>query len=112
VPFRQVREVGRLYAELDDWTAKIAELVAEKEGTEQTQSAARQARAQAEESHSAAHGEAARAPVFTPSPDLKRLYRELAKRIHPDLATDEADRAKREIEKQACANRTRNCGSE
>lgn len=91
-----LREVGARYAELDDWTAKIAELVAEEEGTEETRSAATQARTQAQESYSAAHGEAAGTAAFTPTPELKRLYRELAKRVHPDLATDEADRAKRE----------------
>lgn len=71
-------------------------MVAEGESTEQTRSAATQARAHAEESYSAAHGEAARAAAITPSPELKRLYREVAKQIHPDLATDEADRANRE----------------
>lgn len=32
---------------------------------------------------------------FTPSDELKRLYREIAKRIHPDLATDPDERARR-----------------
>ena len=31
---RYLREVGVLYAELDDWNAKIAELTAEADGTE------------------------------------------------------------------------------
>ncbi|MGO9243396.1 MAG: J domain-containing protein [Verrucomicrobiia bacterium] len=91
-----LRRVGTLYAELDDWNAKIAESIAEQDGSEEARSGAAQARAQAEESHAAAHGEAAGAKEFTPSPDLKRLYREAARRVHPDLATDEADRRWRE----------------
>ncbi len=91
-----LRQVGMLYAELDEWNAKIAERLAEQEGTKEARSAAAQARTQAEESKSAVSGEAAAAQEFTPSPELKALYREAAKRVHPDLATDEADRAKRE----------------
>ena len=91
-----LRQVGTLYAELDEWNAKIAERLAEQEGTEEARSAAAQARTQAEESNSAVSGEAAAAQEFTPSPELKALYREVAKRVHPDLATDEADRRKRE----------------
>jgi len=93
---RYLREVGMLYAELDDWNARIAQLVAEEAGTVEARSAAAEARTQAEESYSAAHGEAARAMAFTPSPELKKLYRDVAKRVHPDLATDDADRAQRE----------------
>src|ERR1019366_4559321 len=93
---RYLREVGVLYAELDDWNSKIAQLIAEEEGTVEARSAATKARVQAEESYSAAHGEAARATEFTPSPELKKLYRDVAKRVHPDLATDDADRAQRE----------------
>jgi hypothetical protein len=39
---RYLREVGVLYAELDDWNAKIAEFAAEADGTEQGQSRLRQ----------------------------------------------------------------------
>ncbi|MFZ0392264.1 MAG: hypothetical protein WBX09_09545 [Terracidiphilus sp.] len=92
---RYLREVGVLYAELDDWNAKIAELTAEADGTEGAKSAAAQARAQAEESYAAAHGEAAKAAEFSPSPELKKLFREVVRQIHPDNATDDADRAVR-----------------
>jgi DnaJ-domain-containing protein 1 len=33
---------------------------------------------------------------FTPSEDIKKLYREVAKRIHPDLTTDPAEKARRQ----------------
>lgn len=75
-----------LYAELDEWNSRIAELQAEREGTERARSAATQARNQAEESHTAADGEDSKAPEFTPSPELKNLFREVAKRVHPHLA--------------------------
>jgi hypothetical protein len=93
---RYLRQVGKLYAELDEWNAKIAERLAKEEGTEESRSAAAQARTQADESDSAVHGEAAEAQEFIPSAELKALYREVAKRVHPDLATDEADRQRRD----------------
>ncbi len=92
---RYLREVGVLYAELDDWNAKIAEFVAEATGTEHAKSAASEARAQAEESRAAAHGEGAQATDFSPSPELKKLFRDVVRQVHPDNATDEADRAVR-----------------
>ncbi len=91
-----LRRVGILYAELDEWNARLAELRAEQAGTPVAKAEATEARAQAEESYSAAHGDASETPPFTASPELRKLYREAAKRVHPDTATDEADRARRE----------------
>lgn len=91
-----LRQVGTLYADLDEWNAKIAELLAEQEGTEDAQSAAAEARRQAEQSNSAVHDEVASSQEFTTSAELKGLYRDVAKRVHPDLALDDADRHKRE----------------
>jgi len=91
-----LRRVGILYAELDEWNARLAELRAQQTGTSEAKEEATEARTQAEESYSAAHGEAAETPPFTASPELRKLYREAAKRVHPDTATDEADRARRE----------------
>jgi hypothetical protein len=89
---RYLREVGFLYAELDDWNARIAEKLAERDGTAQSRSAAAQARKHAEESASAVRAEAANVKEFVPSAELKALFREVAKRVHPDLATGEGDR--------------------
>jgi multidrug efflux pump subunit AcrA (membrane-fusion protein) len=91
-----LRRVGVLYAELDEWNARLAELRAQQAGTSEANAAAAEARTQAEEAYAAAHGEAAKVQPFSPSPELKKLYREAAKRVHPDTATDEADRARRE----------------
>jgi len=91
-----LRRVGVLYAELDDWNARLAERRAEEVGTPEARAEAADARSQAQESHSTAHSDAAEVRPFAPSPELKSLYREAAKRVHPDTATDEKDRARRE----------------
>lgn len=90
---RYIREVGVLYAELDEWNARIAELIAQNAGTEDARAAAGEARTTAEESHAAAHGETSAPLKVLPSPELKNLYRRVTKCIHPDLATSAADRA-------------------
>ena len=91
-----LRRVGVLYAELDEWNARLAELRAEQTRTPEAKAEAADARAQAEEAYSAAHGAAAEVQPFSPSAALKMLYREAAKRVHPDTATDDADRTRRE----------------
>ena len=93
-----LRVVGVLYAELDEIEARIAESIASRSpANADAQEAAQQARRKAAESHSAV-GEAALrvAKRFRPSLELKNLYREVARRIHPDLATNEVDRARRQ----------------
>lgn len=95
---RYLNQVSAPYAELDELRAQIAErLAAEDPTNERLQRAAREARMRADESQAALH----ESPVheqkpFSPSPELKRMYRDAAKRIHPDLTSNVEDRARRQ----------------
>ncbi|MBI3920917.1 MAG: molecular chaperone DnaJ [Armatimonadetes bacterium] len=95
---RYVSIVGVKYAELDEIEAQIAEAQARlNPQDENVQDRAEQARQQARES-SESVGDIPSTPTrgdFRPSDELKRLYREAAKLVHPDLAEDEADRERR-----------------
>ena len=96
---RYLHIVGVRYAELDEIEAQIAEALAEASPkSSEAQERASQARSQANESAQASKiaQEPGRRDTFTPSDTLKKLYREVAKCIHPDLATDENDRARRQ----------------
>lgn len=95
---RYLKSVGLPYAELDELRAQIAErMVAQDPSNERLQRAAREARARANESRSAAPAkDAEETRQFSPSLEIKRLYREVAKRIHPDLTADANDRARRQ----------------
>ncbi|MGA7414534.1 MAG: hypothetical protein WBW33_28955 [Bryobacteraceae bacterium] len=92
---RYLRQVGALYAELDEWKALISELRARLDPSAAAKEQAQQARDQARQTHEEAHGKASEARDFKPSPDLRRLYREVARRIHPDLAKDSVDLERR-----------------
>lgn len=92
---RYLRKVGVLYAELDDWWARIAELEVLIEPSDEAQERAEEAREQATESYEAAHGEASETKEVEASADLKTMFREAAKCIHPDFAKDDVDRANR-----------------
>lgn len=83
-----MRQVGVLYAELDELEARIAEHELRLYDSAEARDRATEARRRAQETHEAAYGEAATAQPFDPSPNLKRLFREVAKRIHPDFARD------------------------
>ena len=90
-----------LYAELDRLEAEIAWLLVNRVGDGGPAGRAARARADeaealAKESASAAKGAARGAePQPEPTPDLKALYRRVAKAVHPDLASDDAERARR-----------------
>jgi len=90
--------VGSRYAELDEWKARLAERLArEQPGNERAQEVAREARARAHETKSTAGEKAEHEPrAFESTPEMKRLYRDVAKRIHPDLTSDRNDRARRQ----------------
>ena len=89
---RYLRQIGVLYAELDGWEAKIAETEASLKPSATARQRAQETRKRAEETHEATHGEASKARDFQPSADLKSLFREAAKRLHPDFANAEAAR--------------------
>jgi hypothetical protein len=93
-----LKVVGILYAELDEIEAQIADLSAQRDRSNaKAQAAARDARARAEESRTgAAELTVQDTTRFAPSPSLKHLYREVARRIHPDLAVNDLDREKRQ----------------
>lgn len=88
---RYLRQVGVLYAELDEWKARISELQARLDPSAAAWEQAQQAREQARQTFEDAHGKASETRDFTPSHELKSLFREAAKRIHPDFAKDSAD---------------------
>jgi hypothetical protein len=90
-----LRTVGVLYAELDEIEAQIAEAEARRKPRDSVAEAqAKRARAQAQESAESAG--VVDAPKLKSSEDLKKLFREVAKRIHPDLGGNEADRGRRQ----------------
>ena len=101
-----MRTVGVKYAELDEIEAKIAETkLRENPYDKIAQEEATQARAQADESREATEQVKEAFEEFIPSDILKKLYRDVAKRIHPDLAEDDSERLKRE-ELMAKANKS------
>jgi hypothetical protein len=96
---RYLRIVGIKLARLDEVEAQIAEILARLEPkNEEVQGKADRSRTQAQESANAtkaiAEEEYEKEP-FSPSEDLKQLYRDLAKKVHPDLAPDEHARDRR-----------------
>jgi hypothetical protein len=94
---RYLRVVGTKYAELDQIEAEIAETLARLYPHDDfARQRAERAREQAKESDQATGtAKADKSPQFQPGENLKKLYRDAAKRIHPDLATDENERARR-----------------
>jgi hypothetical protein len=89
---RYFRQVGGLYAELDEIEARIAEREVDLYDSDAARERAEEARRRAQETHEAAFDEDEDPEEeFDPAPSLKALFREVAKRIHPDFARDEAE---------------------
>jgi hypothetical protein len=88
---RYFRRVGVLYAELDEFEARIAEREVDLYDSDSARRRAEETRRQAQETHDSAFGEAREAEEFDPPSNLKTLFREVAKRIHPDFARDDAE---------------------
>jgi hypothetical protein len=93
-----LRVVGVAFAEIDDLEAQIAEELKRRTPTDEpTRQRAVNARTKATESAGAAADaieQRTRVDV-TRSDELRSHYREATKRVHPDLATTDAERAKR-----------------
>ena len=90
---RYLRQVGVLYAELDEIEARIMEREVDLYDSDAARRRAEEARQRAQETHEAAFGAACEAEEFDPPPSLRTLFREVAKRIHPDFARDDAEQA-------------------
>lgn len=90
-------EVGRFYAELDEIEALIAEedlkLVPDdeeiKKKVEELRRRAEESAAELAEANQSCNNK------FNPTPEAKKAYHNLARMIHPDLATDDAERERR-----------------
>ena len=88
---RYLAQVGILYVTLDDLEARIAEREVDLYDSDAARRRARQARQRAQETHEAAFSEELSPKEFDPPPSLKTLFREVARRIHPDFASDDAE---------------------
>jgi hypothetical protein len=88
---RYLQRVGVLYAELDEIAARTTEREVALYDSDSARRRAQEARQRAQETHEAAFGADQEPEGFDPSPSLKSLFREVAKRIHPDFASDEAE---------------------
>jgi hypothetical protein len=94
---RYYQTVGRLYAELDDLDARLARIEAgllpeDDEAKKIAEDAEAQAKKSAEE---AGIIEAEPTPPPPASPELKKLFKKAAMLMHPDRATNEAEKLRR-----------------
>jgi hypothetical protein len=94
---RYARTVGILFAELDELEKEIAKELLRLNPTEEYKQGFQRAERKAKNSQDAVNERIVQneKKPFTPSDELKNLFRKVAKIIHPDLATDEHERAYR-----------------
>lgn len=96
---RYYRTVGRLYAELDDLEARISRLLAglapqDEDAQAEADAAQERAKESAEEA-GLIESQPVPPPVITP--ELKLTYRRAAKLMHPDRATTDSERLRRNV---------------
>lgn len=108
--------VGRRMVELDAIQARLAREHAERAPENPGIRAAaeekqQQAEQSAREGERFAQASADEPAAFRPSADVKRLFRQIAQKIHPDRASDEADRTWR-TQLMSEANRAYRAGDE
>ena len=88
---RYLHQVGVLYAEIDELEARIAEREIALYDSDSARRRAAEARRRAQETHDSAFAAEEEPEEVDPPPTLKSLFRELARRIHPDFAADAAE---------------------
>ncbi len=91
--------VGAKYTELDEVKAQILEVASRLyPRSDEFRAGAQSARERAQGSAKSTEDVESDSPeedVFKPSENLKKLFREVAKKIHPDLASDEKEKNRR-----------------
>ncbi|MBI3584544.1 MAG: molecular chaperone DnaJ [Nitrospinae bacterium] len=94
---RYLKEVGIKYVELDEINAQIAEKIARQNPQdtvfqEESENARETANSTAKEFHSHEIPKEEFSRDFKPSEEIKKLYRQIAIKIHPDKSVNESDR--------------------
>ncbi len=94
---RYLKEIGVKYVELDEINAQIAEKIARQNPQdttfqEESEIARETANNTAKEFHSHEIHKEELTKDFKPSEDIKKLYRQIAIKIHPDKSVNESDR--------------------
>ncbi len=93
-----MQAVGTLLVELDNINDQMAQIEAELDPRdEKLKQAAQEAHTRAGESYRNQNSILKEQHRIQPTEDLKKLYWEVARKIHPDLCTDENDKARRQI---------------
>lgn len=94
-----INRVGVIYAELDEVNSEIAAILAERSPKEpQFQRNAQEAADRARASRSEVEQSDRKViPSVERSDDLVKLYRKAARKLHPDLTTDELEKDRRRI---------------
>lgn len=87
-----MREVGTVMARVEEIEARILRAAAERSGSDADRHAAQEAEERVRRTTASIEA-VPEPPGPAPPEDIKRLFREAAKRIHPDLADDEEGRA-------------------